>query len=52
MGRLRKMAGGKARKENGDGFQFFIKVSFAGCSKMSRCKAPEILSREAYSLVR
>jgi len=24
------------------------KGSFAGCSKMSRCEAPEILSREAY----
>jgi len=28
------------------------KGSFAGCSKMPRCKAPEILSREAYFLVR
>jgi hypothetical protein len=28
------------------------KGSFTGCSKMARCKAPEILSREAYCLVR
>ena len=28
------------------------KSLFAGCSKMSRCKAPEIMSREAYFLVR
>jgi hypothetical protein len=29
---------------------FFI--SLRGCSKMSRCEAPEILSREAYFWVR
>jgi len=28
------------------------KVSFTGCSKTARCKAPEILSREAYFWVR
>ncbi len=28
------------------------KSLFAGCSKMLRCKAPEILSREAYFMVR
>jgi hypothetical protein len=32
--------------------QHVEKVSFAGCSKMARCKAPEILSCEAYFLVR
>jgi hypothetical protein len=28
------------------------KLFFKGCSKMPRCKAPEILSREAYFEVR
>jgi hypothetical protein len=32
--------------------QHVEKVFFAGCSKMARCKAPEILSREAYFWVR
>jgi len=32
-------------------FKSLLKKSlFEGCSKMSRCKAPEILSREAYIL--
>jgi hypothetical protein len=31
--------------------QHVEKVSFAGCSKMPRCKASEILRREAYFLV-
>ncbi|MCX5819141.1 MAG: hypothetical protein NT047_04445 [Deltaproteobacteria bacterium] len=30
----------------------FKKVTDPGCSKMSGCKAPEILSREAYFMVR
>ena len=34
-------------------FHRFMKKSFlSGCSKMLRCKAPEILRSEAYLLVR
>jgi len=34
-------------------FNSLLKKSlFEGCSKMPRCKAPEILSREAYFEVR
>jgi hypothetical protein len=32
----------------GNFYQHVEKVSSAGCSKMPGCKAPEILSREAY----
>jgi hypothetical protein len=32
--------------------QHIEKVSFTGCSKMPGCKAPEIMSREAYFMVR
>jgi hypothetical protein len=33
-------------------YEHVEKASFSGCSKMPRCKAPEILSREAYFMVR
>jgi hypothetical protein len=47
---------GRITSSSGSGkyflYQHVEEVSIAGCSKMPGCKAPEILSREAYFLVR
>ena len=45
----------KGEKEEGDltkALEVINKVVFSGCSKMSRCKALEILRSEAYLVVR